>query len=68
MKWEAREQRAYAYHYHHHSVLGELLQVAFLVAILWAVYTYITGTQPVYHTVGADIQQGWAWLNAKVVR
>lgn len=68
LRWEAREERAYAYpyHCHHHSVLGELLQVAILVTIVWAVYTYIPGTQPFYHTVGADIQQGWAWLNAKV--
>jgi phage shock protein PspC (stress-responsive transcriptional regulator) len=65
-RWEARHD--WHHHHHHHSVLGELFQVAFIVLVLWAVYTYIPKTQSTFHTVGDDVQQGWAWLNAKVVR
>ncbi len=66
-KWETK----YAYTYsrcHHHSVLGELCQVAFLVLIIWAIYHFFPGTHAFYHTIGADIQNGWAWLNMKVAR
>jgi phage shock protein PspC (stress-responsive transcriptional regulator) len=66
IKWEARQQ--YRWHHHHHSVIGELVQIAILVAIAWAVYAYIPSIHPFYQTVGADVQSGWAWLNAKVVR
>ena len=65
IKWEARKEYGW-HHHHHHSVIGELFQIAFIVLVLWAVYTYIPKTQLFYHTVGADVQQGWAWLNAKV--
>jgi len=68
IKWEARHEHDWHHHYHHHSVIGELFQIAFIVLIFWAVYTYIPETQPFYHTVGGDIQSGWAWLNAKVAQ
>lgn len=68
MKWEARQARACTYHYHHHSVIGELVQIAVLVTIAWGIYNFIPATRPFYQTVGADIQQGWAWSNAEVTR
>lgn len=68
VRWEARRQRACAHHYHHHSAIGDLVELAILGAIIWAAYTYIPATHPYYERVGTDIQQGWAWLNAKVAR
>lgn len=66
MKWQSRRERAYVHHYYHHSVAGDLIELALLGVILWAAYTYIPATHPFYERIGADVQQGWAWLNAKV--
>ncbi|HVM58909.1 MAG TPA: PspC domain-containing protein [Candidatus Paceibacterota bacterium] len=58
----------YAYVRRGPTVLEEVIQLAIIAAILWAVYTYIPASQPAFHYVGNDIQQGWAWLNAKVAK
>ncbi|MFZ1075333.1 MAG: PspC domain-containing protein [Minisyncoccia bacterium] len=67
MKWEARKYAHYK-HCHHRSVIGDLVELAMFCVILWAVYHFIPASHPIYEQVGADIQQGWAWLNANVGR
>ncbi|MDE1944901.1 MAG: PspC domain-containing protein [Patescibacteria group bacterium] len=65
-----RSDRDYGYRYYRHgpTFLEELIQLAIVVAILAAVYAFIPETRGVYHALGADIQQAWAWLNARVAR
>lgn len=65
MKWWSRRERQHVHHYYHRSVIDEVVQLAILMGILWAAYTYIPATRPYYEMVGTDIQQGLAWLNAK---
>jgi phage shock protein PspC (stress-responsive transcriptional regulator) len=55
-----------AYAYRRPSVIGEIFQLVILGLIVWGAYAFIPATHPFYMHVGDAIQNGWAWLNAKV--
>jgi phage shock protein PspC (stress-responsive transcriptional regulator) len=69
IRYEAK-LHAYAqtHTYRRRSLIEDLVQLAILAAIVWAVYAFVPGTHAFYDRVGADIQQGWAWLNTQAVR
>lgn len=57
----AKRESRYTRHCHH-SIIGELFQVAFVALIIWAIYHWLPGTQPFFNHIWELIQQGWAWI------
>ncbi|HVW82622.1 MAG TPA: PspC domain-containing protein [Candidatus Paceibacterota bacterium] len=70
-KHQGRAWQEYGYSYYPHrtpTVAEELVHVAILAAVVWAVYTYIPGTQPFLDHLWALIERGWQWIFAQIAR
>jgi phage shock protein PspC (stress-responsive transcriptional regulator) len=70
-KHQGRAWQDYGYSYYPRrtpTVAEELVQLALLALAVWAVYTYIPGTQPFLNHLWALIQQGWNWIFGQLAR
>lgn len=67
---QARLHHSYyaAHIYRGPSVIGGIFQLVIIGLAVWAVYTFIPATHPFFMHAGDAIQNGWAWLNAKVAQ
>jgi phage shock protein PspC (stress-responsive transcriptional regulator) len=67
-KHQGRAWQDYGYSYYPRrspTIAEEVAQVAILAAAVWAIYTYIPGTQPFLNHLLALIERGWAWIFAE---